>query len=55
MPGEARLAVIAAVPLPIGLAVLPAHSAMDGGNRPVRICVGLGSSLTSIVGNTLPL
>lgn len=49
------LAVIAAVLLPIGLAILLATAPWMAGAVLFAICVGLGSGLTSIVGGTLPL
>lgn len=52
---QTRLAVIAAVLLPVGLAILLATAPWLAGAVLFAICVGLGSGLTSIVGGTLPL
>jgi MFS family permease len=52
---QIRLAVIATVLLPIGLAILLVTAPWMAGAVLFAICVGLGSGLTSIVGGTLPL
>ncbi len=52
---QARLAVISALLLPCGIAILLVTAPAIPGAVAFAICVGMGSGLTSIVGGTLPL
>jgi len=52
---QSRLAVIAAVLMPIGIVILLSTTPWFAGAVIFAICMGLGSGLTSIVGGTLPL
>lgn len=52
---QTRLAVIAAVLMPIGILILLSTTPWFAGAVIFAVCMGLGSGLTSIVGGTLPL